>query len=66
MATDRTTVTFGTDCNIRIYSVECNERGHGELSICSVTGDDPEEIMVVVEPCEKCLKDAECGREHAR
>ena len=65
MASDSTTVTFKTDCMIRIQSVECSQLRHGELTITQVSGDDPDEIAIIVEPCGDCLKEAECGREHA-
>lgn len=64
MATDTMIVSVTTECSVRIYRVECNERGHGELTVTQVTGDDLEDIHVIVEPCVDCLKAAECRREH--
>ena len=54
---DETNISAEIEVSVRICAVECNARGHGELSVVKVSSGGAD-VSVIVEPCEMCIKDA--------
>ena len=51
-------ITKEATFEVKVYSVECSEAGHGTLPFTIETDRDGD-LMLTVEPCQTCLEDAE-------